>query len=481
MRHASLPSLSTTLAASGPETSAVLIGAEQSVAFAGLIHGTVLAGRREELLGKSVLIAATDQAVAALAIIDLDGVARRMVLFPPDLSFQHLPYVLRHAEVDAIVSDRAFAAALAASPESSPEPGLAPVISLLSCDNPVEPSTAPRQPSHATEWVLLTSGTTGRPKMVLHTLASLTGVVTPVADDASAARHGRAVWSTFYDIRRYGGLQIFLRALATQSSLVLSGPQEPTAGFLARAGAAGVTHISGTPSHWRRALMSSAANQIDPEYVRLSGEIADQAILNSLHAAYPHARIGHAFATTEAGVAFDVNDGLAGFPPDSIAAVAGVEMKVVDGTLRIRSSRTATRYLGDNVPMLKDPDGWVDTGDVLDLRDGRYFFSGRRDGTINVGGMKVHPEEVEAVINRHPEVQISLVRTRKNPITGALVVADVVLKTTPAQTHAGTPELKQNILRLCRETLASHKVPTAINFVDALEISDTGKLIRRHA
>ena len=68
---------------------------------------------------------------------------------------------------------------------------------------------------------------------------------------------------------------------------------------------------------------------------------------------------------------------------------------------------------------------------MLELRDGRYHFVGRRDGVINVGGMKVHPEEVEAVINRHPRVRMSLVRTEKNPITGALVVADVVLTGEP--------------------------------------------------
>ena len=64
----------------------------------------------------------------------------------------------------------------------------------------------------------------------------------------------------------------------------------------------------------------------------------------------------------------------------------------------------------------------------LELRDGRYHFLGRRDGVINVGGLKVHPEEVEAVLNRHPQVRLSLVKTKKNPITGALVVADVLLK-----------------------------------------------------
>ena len=70
-----------------------------------------------------------------------------------------------------------------------------------------------------------------------------------------------------------------------------------------------MTHLSGTPSHWRRALMSPEIGKISPRYVRLSGEIADQAILDSLRAMFPEASIGHAYASTEAGVAFEVNDG----------------------------------------------------------------------------------------------------------------------------------------------------------------------------
>ena len=165
--------------------------------------------------------------------------------------------------------------------------------------------------------MLLTSGTTGVPKLVVHTLASLAGAI-----DCEPG-NGRVIWSTFYDIRRYGGLQILLRALLTGSSLLLSNPQRSTADFLARAGAHGVTHISGTPSHWRRALMSSSAHLIAPEYIRLSGEIADQGILNHLAQVYPQARIAHAFATTEAGVAFAVNDGMTGFPCSVLEAHAG--------------------------------------------------------------------------------------------------------------------------------------------------------------
>jgi acyl-coenzyme A synthetase/AMP-(fatty) acid ligase len=308
--------------------------------------------------------------------------------------------------------------------------------------------------------------------MVLHTLASLTGAI------GAGESHPEMIWGTFYDIRRYGGLQIFLRAVLTRSSLLLTGPLEPLANYLQRAGEAGVTHISGTPSHWRRALMSPEAGRIAPRYIRLSGEIADQAILNSLRSFYPDAEISHAFATTEAGVAFDVRDALSGFPAGLLTGTPGVELQVIDATLRVRSGRTAERYLGENPPALKDPEGFVDTGDVLELRDGRYHFQGRRDGVINVGGLKVHPEEVEGVLNRHPQVRLSLVKRKKNPITGALVVADVVLKAPSAREGEQARELQQAIKQFCRESLPPHKVPAAISFVPALAISETGKLVR---
>jgi acyl-coenzyme A synthetase/AMP-(fatty) acid ligase len=290
------------------------------------------------------------------------------------------------------------------------------------------------------------------------------------------------VWSTFYDIRRYGGLQIFLRAVLGAGSLVLSSPLESTGDFLARAGAHGVTHISGTPSHWRRALMSPLARHISPRYVRLSGEIADQDILDSLRTFFLQAQISHAFASTEAGVAFEVDDGLAGFPADLIGQRgSSVELKVENGSLRIRSNRTAAGYLGLEERSVRDHEGFVDTGDMVVLRDNRYFFVGRADGVINVGGQKVHPEEVEAVINRHPDVHMSLAIARKNPITGSIVVADVV----PAYgldspgAIARNEVLRKEIIEACRVQLAAYKVPAAVYFVASLDVTASGKLARR--
>jgi len=462
-------SLWSALEAAGDLPGRYLWDEDKSAGLSDLRSGSAIqnqgASHGGDLRGHSVLVAMTNQLAAALAMIELDGVARRIVLYPPDLPLDYLGFVAASAGVETIVSDRPAA-----------ELSISQVRRIVACSGVISSGAVDRTASCSTEWILLTSGTTGKPKLVVHSLQSLGGAIHP---GTSATE--RVVWSTFYNICRYGGLQILLRALLTGTSLVLSNTQESTADFLARAGSRGVTHISGTPSHWRRALMSSAAERIDPKYVRLSGEISDQPILNRLRATYPHAAVAHAFATTEAGVAFAVNDGTAGFPYEALGETPHVEMKIEDGSLRIRSARTASHYLDDPSRPLRDAENYVDTGDLIELREGRCYFAGRRDGVINVGGLKVHPEEVEAVINRHPAVEMSLVQRKKSSISGALVVASVVLKAASEPAIRDIGGVQREILLLCRDTLSPHKVPAAVKIVPSLALAESGKLMRRDA
>ena len=444
-----------------------VVGPEARASWGELVEGLVLNRRFEELTGRCVVLTTIDQFLAAAVLVQLDGLVRRIVLCPPNLSPENVAFVAECAGADAFITDQ---------PALQPGDSRVQWVAFNERRAPpadIDLSPQIRTPRVETEWILLTSGTTGRPKLVGHTLASLAGAIERRGNTSASL-----VWSTFYDIRRYGGLQIFLRAAITGTSLVLKGVRESTADFFDRAGAAGVTHISGTPSQWRQALMSPSARNIAPEYVRLSGEIADQAILNHLREQYSHARISHVFASTEAGVAFEVDDGAMGFTPYLLKYSQDVEMKVEGNTLRVRSNRTAFRYLNEGSEPVKDAEGFVDTGDTLVLRGGRYYFAGRRDGTVNVGGLKVHPEEVEAVLNRHPEVSISLVRTKSSWITGGLVVADVVLRTPKQPDGVDASALQSDILQFCRGELARHKVPASINFVPALAVAESGKLVR---
>jgi acyl-coenzyme A synthetase/AMP-(fatty) acid ligase len=425
-----------------------------------------LRSRPSQLYGQSVILAIRDQLITALALIELDGAARRLILCPPDLTLEQISSLVEEADADVVISD-----------------WITSRTAVVKCvnvandfDHTAPIADAPSQ--YSTEWVLLTSGTSSTPKLVLHSLASLTA-----AFSKAEVKDHSIVWGTFYNICRYGGLQILLRAVLGGASLVLPDIEESAGDYLSRLAQKGATHLLGTPTHWRRALMTSQASNIVPRYVRLSGEIVDQSILNALRVSYPQAVIAHAFASTEAGVAFAIDDGLEGFPESQLKDTDGdIKLDIEKGSLRISSAGTAVCYLGSGSPPLRDPENFVDTGDAVELRNGRYYFLGRISGVINIGGSKVHPEEVEALINRHPRVEISRVRAKKNPITGSLVVADIVLKSDDCQGAGfdGAAALKSEILKICGAQLSRYKVPVEVNIVSALPIGPTGKVIRHH-
>jgi len=442
-----------------------LWGINGSACLRDLARGSRLGGLSSKLSGRSVVLATRDQLTTALALIELDGTARRLTLCPPELSLEQLSSIAKDADSDTFVSE-------CVQPEQSTGDWIRINFHSDQVSNLEDPPDR-----YSTEWVLLTSGTSTRPKLVLHNLASLTAAISHHEDPSVPM-----VWGTFYNICRYGGLQILLRTVLGGASLVLSGVEEPPGDYLARLSRHHVTHLLGTPTHWRRALMSPRASDITPRYVRLSGEVADQSILNSLRLFYPSAVIAHAFASTEAGVALTVNDGLEGFPASLLGDAGGdVRLKVEHGSLHVRSAGTAVRYLGSGVAGIRDQKDFVDTGDAVELRDGRYYFLGRVSGVINVGGLKVHPEEVETVINQHPKVEMSLVRAKKNPITGSIVVADIVLKKYDRQRSTVDEEaaVKSEISQMCRAALMTYKVPVTVNIVPALPVGATGKVIRR--
>ena len=120
-----------------------------------------------------------------------------------------------------------------------------------------------------------------------------------------------------------------------------------------------------------------------------------------------------------------------------------------------------------------DEEGWFATGDIAEIdAEGFITLLGRTNTAISIGGMKFFPDEVEAVLNTHPAVELSRVFARLHPDFGMVPIAEVVI----ASDVQTPPHL--DLLKLCRRELSAHKVPVEIHFVNDIPQTPSGKIKR---
>ncbi len=320
-----------------------------------------------------------------------------------------------------------------------------------------------------TQWIIPTSGTTGEPKLIAHSLRSLSSSV-----KKNQGRGASLIWGMIYDITRFAGIQVFLQAVMGGASLAVSTDRnnlETTANEFA---AAGVNALSATPTMWRKLVMSGVLDSLNLEMITLGGEPADQMILTELRERFPHAKITSIYASTEAGVGFSVTDDRAGFPVSYTKKelLGGVWLRVDGQKLLLRKETTPVSCLGKQESLVDDR-GWLDTQDLVKQEGDRYLFLGRANGAINVGGQKVQPTEVEAIIRSLEGIKMVAVRGRKNPFTGSVVEALVV-----KDDGFDDESVKKSVFDACREGLDSFKRPASVKIVDEIQVTSTGKIQR---
>jgi acyl-coenzyme A synthetase/AMP-(fatty) acid ligase len=322
---------------------------------------------------------------------------------------------------------------------------------------------------NATGWVLYSSGTTGTPTPTIHTLTSLTrtlrrgggpGPLTS-APPTSAPR----TWGLLFEPTRMAGVQVLLQAMFSGARLVdaSAGQGLPERVRLLVDGE--VDALSATPTLWRQLLQTPAADGLRLRQATLGGETADQRVLDAVARAFPEAHVTHVFASTETGAAFSVGDGRAGFPVSYLAnPPRGVPLAVRDGVLHVHSP---------DLPSAP-PDGFVPTGDLVDVVGDRVLFRGRDSGVVNVGGVKVWPEHVESVLREHTLVADALVTARQNAMSGAILTAVVV-----ARRRDAPADLPRQLRAHCAARIPRAGVPAVIRIVQELPTTANGKLSRR--
>lgn len=322
----------------------------------------------------------------------------------------------------------------------------------------------------STEWVIPTSGTTNVPKLVVHTYDSLTRTAQSNVEIGKDYR-----WGLVFDVYRFSGIQVFLQSIISGSTLIISEVQDSMSQILNLLANNNCNALSATPSFWRKVLMSKEAKNLDLNRITLGGEIADANVLSALKIKFPKVKLSHIYASTEVGVGFSVKDGMAGFPIDYIDnGIGAIKLKIDNNNmLWINPGTLSQKYISRDD--MYDQDGYINTGDLVEKRDGRIYFLGRESGAINVGGNKVQPEEIESTLLSSGKVSAAYVYSKSNPMMGSLVCADVVLINNTMDTKIA----KKEILAHCRDNLEGFKVPALLKIVDELEITNSGKLKRK--
>lgn len=302
---------------------------------------------------------------------------------------------------------------------------------------------------------VLTSGTTGLPKLVSHTPDSLNTFDRVRALDQNS-------WFVPYQIGSYAWYQMVVLGLFVDGQrVVLPRSHELMESFERALRGQSITAVSSTPTFWRQAAMSIDLDVFKASTVAsisLGGEIVDQAILDFLSSTFPAARIKHIYASSETGAAIVVSDGLAGFDASVLndSADRPVSVRIVAERLQVRSRYGNSDAAGT----------WVDTGDVVERVGDRVFFRGRADNQmINVGGQKAFPAVIEGVLLCHRDVVWAQIVAKRAPLVGYLPAANLVLKPgiSPEQAEI---ELSQ----FCEAQLPEYAVPRLWNFLDTVPI-----------
>jgi Acyl-CoA synthetases (AMP-forming)/AMP-acid ligases II len=218
--------------------------------------------------------------------------------------------------------------------------------------------------------------------------------------------------------------------------------------------------LPSTPSLLNLIWLSGALTRHDLSSLQLityGAETMPEITLKRLREALPNCRFMQKYGATEFGSPStrSRDDGSLWFRISS----GEFETKVVDGLLWVRTPNAMLGYL--NAPNPIDANGWLNTGDRVEV-DGEFIrVLGRESDWINVGGQKINPHEVEHVLLGAENISDVKVSGERNPLLGFTVRATVVLQTPE------DPAAVRHRLRLyCRERLPREAIPVRIEIAN---------------
>ena len=307
--------------------------------------------------------------------------------------------------------------------------------------------------------VLFSSGTSGEPKGMLHNFDALLRRYQNLK-----TRQDRSLLLLLID--HIGGLDSAFRCLFAGSTLVI--PEARTPDDASRAIARyHVNVLPASPTFLNLMLLSHVHEKYDlssVEIIAYGAESMPMAVLRRLGEIFPYAQLQQKFGTSETGAIrvksagnkslfFRIDD------PET-------QWKVVESELWLKTPSRIIGYINVGNNSLES-EGWYRTGDLVESDERGYLrIVGRLNEIINVGGQKVHPNEVAQVIQSIPDIQAVRVFGEDDPISGSRVCAKIITESLIK------PLAWKRIVRShCRGKLAPWKIPSRIDIGRELDVT----------
>jgi len=310
--------------------------------------------------------------------------------------------------------------------------------------------------------VLFSSGTTGKPKVMIQNFTDLIKSIAVPRRQKSL----RFIILLMFD--HIGGLNTLLNCLISGTPFVIPVDRNPST-IISLIDTHGVNILPTTPTFLNLMLMDESFSSSKFNSVKLityGTERMSESLLSKINTFLPKVKLLQTFGTSETGI-------LKTQSKSSTSLFFKIvddekEYKIIDGELYLRSKTQVKGYVNHKNDNFKD-DGWYATGDLVETDDEGYIkIIGRKNNVINVGGLKVLPKEIEDVINEVEGVDESTIFGEQNNLVGNIVCAIIYTSI------EDTKQLKKDIKSVCRNTLDKYKVPVKFYF-KKLKITNRGK------
>ena len=314
--------------------------------------------------------------------------------------------------------------------------------------------------------IIFSSGTSGKPKAILHNLLHL--IRKPETKRPSAKM------LNFLLFDHMGGVDTLLKTLSSGWTVVTIQERSPDAICMAIE-----THqveiLPVSPTFLNLLLLSQIHQNYDLSSLKVIAygtEPMPESTLFKVKSLFPDVKLFQTYGLSELGV----------FPVKSKSSDSlwvkiegdGIEYRIIDGILHTKTPSSMLGYLNEASPFTED--GWFNTGDAVEM-DGEYLkILGRKSEIINVGGEKVYPIEIESIIQEMNNVGSVTVYGEKNPIMGNVLCTKV---------HLLCPESNKEFLKrlklYCKDKLQPYKIPVRVIFSEeSLQYSERFKKARQH-